>query len=125
MLAYIEFGLSDPARYRIAFMTNVTPTVDPTYFQAPGSMAATAYEIFRQNVREAMQQLSDRTRDVESVTQVLWASAHGVISIIISHPEFLWVEQKKMKKTVVDLLMRGLTGKANKNGPKISQRKVK
>ncbi len=109
--AYIKFGLSDPARYRIAFMHNLPPNVHPQELLKPGTKAQNAYEILRQDVAEALEAIKDNQRNVEAVAQVMWASTHGIISIVISHPDFPWVERKQMIETTIDLLMNGLTRK--------------
>jgi AcrR family transcriptional regulator len=114
MRAYIEFGLSDPDRYRIAFMTGVASDIDPASFLKPGSMAMTAYEILKQRVSDALQKTRNCDDDVEAVAQTLWASAHGLISLVVNHPDFPWVERSKLIGTTIDLLMGGLAGQSAK-----------
>lgn len=109
LLACIEFGLSDPDRYRIAFMTNITPNVDPMSFLKADSMAMTAYEMFRGRVRDVLATRQGWEADLEAATQALWASAHGLVSLLISHPDFPWVERTRLAETTIDLVIRGLT----------------
>ena len=114
MRAFIKFGLSHPDRYRIAFMTNVTPNVDPMSFLKPGTMSMNAYEMVRQRVRDALNTQTDSSADVESLSQAVWASTHGLTSLLISCPDFPWVERKKLIETSIDLWLRGLTGSSAK-----------
>ena len=109
--AYIKFGLSDPARYRIAFMYNLSPDVHLKDLLKPGTKAQSAYEILRNGVAETLKLLKNDCKDAEAVAQVLWASTHGIISIVISHPDFPWVELNRMTQATIDLLMNGLIGK--------------
>jgi AcrR family transcriptional regulator len=118
MVAYVEFGLSDPDRYRIAFMTNISPNVDTAGFLKPGSPGMHVYELVRRRLRDVLDEVSHYPADEETITQALWASAHGLISLLISHPGFPWVERKRLIETSVDLMMHGLMKETEKERPR-------
>lgn len=84
--AYIEYGLANPEPYRILFM------------QKPGASATrqmtnTAVEAFAP-LTEAVQQCIDRglfpDRDPFVISCALWASVHGLTSLMISNPDYPW-----------------------------------
>jgi AcrR family transcriptional regulator len=108
MRAYIEFGLAEPDRYRIAFMTEIAPNVDPASFLEAGSMGIAAYELVRQRVRKAIKGRADNAEEVEAVTQTLWAMAHGIISLLIAHRAFPWAEREILIETGINFITEAL-----------------
>ena len=53
--------------------------------------------------------LRERARDdVEATAQALWATIHGLTSLLIAHPKFQWVERNHLIDTLVDNAMKGL-----------------
>ncbi|HEY2430853.1 MAG TPA: TetR/AcrR family transcriptional regulator [Acidimicrobiales bacterium] len=83
--AYIRFGLDHPEQYRILFL-------DPQ----PPSMTAGQVEKWAclQHMVDAVQRAMDaglvQTGDAFLVTLGLWASVHGLVSLLISKPELPW-----------------------------------
>ena len=108
MRAYVEFGLAQPDRYRIAFMTDITPSVNPANFLKAGTMGLTAYELVRQRVKKLTEKGAGKAKEVEAVTQTIWAMAHGIVSLVIAHRDFPWAEQNLLVETGVDLITRAL-----------------
>lgn len=106
MLGYIEFGFENANAYRLAFMT-------PTILSEDGSepmsrrVAAELYEHFEGGVRGAVEGKVDPSR-VRALTQVLWASVHGLVSIMITKPQFGWDDRDTLIRTQVDTLIDGL-----------------
>jgi AcrR family transcriptional regulator len=104
MRAYIEFGLSEPDRYRIAFMTEIAPNIDPSDFLKEGSMGIAAYELVRRRVRRAIKNGPANAEEVEAVTQTLWAMAHGIVSLLVAHRTFPWAEREVLIETGINLI---------------------
>jgi hypothetical protein len=48
------------------------------------------------------------TDDVETTAQILWASAHGITSLLIQRPAFPWVSKKKLLEQVIHTAIDGL-----------------
>ncbi len=84
--AYIEYGLQNPEPYRILFM------------QKPGgsamkTMSTTAIEAFAplsEAVEECIRGGLFPDRDPFVISCTLWASVHGLTSLMISNPDYPW-----------------------------------
>ena len=113
MRAYIRFGLAEPDRYRIAFITDVSTSVDPRGFLKEGSMGFRNYDLVRQTVKDALTGGAN-PEEVESVTEVLWAMAHGIVSLLISHWESPWVPREVLIETGVNMAVEALRSRCRK-----------
>jgi hypothetical protein len=40
---------------------------------------------------------------------MVWAAGHGLVALLITHPEFPWSERARLIDGLVTLLIRGLT----------------
>jgi AcrR family transcriptional regulator len=99
--AYVEFGLRNPNDYRFAFM--LRPPVERRPYKVHG-----AFEALRYMVRRCVEERRFRAIDVETTAQVLWASAHGITSLLIQRPEFPWAPKKKLIAQVISTAMDSL-----------------
>ncbi len=110
MRAYIEFAFSEPVRYRIALMTDVAPTVDPSAFLKAGTRGITAYELVKERMRQVMGKTVTEDGEIEALTQTLWAMAHGIVSLVITHSAFPWVEREALVETGIRIATEPLIG---------------
>ncbi|WP_248286901.1 TetR/AcrR family transcriptional regulator [Brevundimonas pishanensis] len=107
MIGYVQFGFENANAYRLAFMT-------PTILSEDGSepvsrkVAAELFQKFESGVAAAVEGCVEPDR-VRALAQVLWASIHGLVSIIITKPQFGWEDQRTLIETQVDILVRGVT----------------
>ncbi|MHC3126030.1 TetR family transcriptional regulator [Brevundimonas sp. GN22] len=107
MIGYVQFGFENANAYRLAFMT-------PTILSEDGSepvsrkVAAELFQKFENGVAAAVEGCVEPDR-VRALAQVLWASIHGLVSIIITKPQFGWEDQRTLIETQVDILVRGVT----------------
>jgi AcrR family transcriptional regulator len=86
---YIDFALSEPAAYQIAFMTNESkPCMDPDTFEAQPGMSA--FSSFRNEVAFLQSDGFLRPGPPDHVAQSLWASMHGLCALLIARPTFPW-----------------------------------
>jgi AcrR family transcriptional regulator len=83
-LAYVRFGLDHPEQYRILFMSK--PSAMPETW-TPAVMLENA--AFNHHL-EAVQRAFPGVDDAYMVAIGLWAAVHGVVSLMISQPEFPW-----------------------------------
>jgi AcrR family transcriptional regulator len=107
-LAYAQFGLAHPNQYRFMFMT-------PQKFEQICELAPPgqqAYAHLRAAVVEAMDGGRFRPGDVDTFTQVLWASIHGAVALLITHPADKWPggapPSPALVPTVIDATIGGL-----------------
>ncbi|HAL07070.1 MAG TPA: TetR/AcrR family transcriptional regulator, partial [Brevundimonas sp.] len=47
--------------------------------------------------------------DARVLAQVIWASVHGLVSLMITKPYFDWAERDVLIRTQLDVLFNGLT----------------
>lgn len=104
---YIAFGFENPNAYRLAYLTPVVETRHgaETVAQQTG---AELFRAFMSLVEEAVQQGVLRG-DPRTLAQVFWASAHGVVSLMITKPYFEWADRDALIRTQMDALFAGLT----------------
>ena len=114
---YIEFGLRHPDEYRLAFMIVKAYRKPENAPQSPtvGEGTRIGVAVFRrleEGVRAGIREGVIR-RDLGSasvVAQVLWASIHGLVALLIARPRphFPWAKTDALVKTQVDMLLDGL-----------------
>jgi len=46
--------------------------------------------------------------DKKAAAQALWASGHGVVTLLIDHPDFPWVDRERLIGTTIELMVEGL-----------------
>jgi AcrR family transcriptional regulator len=102
MQAYVEFGLRNPSDYRFAFM--LTPPVEKRPYVVHG-----AFQVLRDMVRRCVEEERFRGVDVETTSQALWASIHGITSLLIQRPAFPWTSKKKLIAQVIHTATESLT----------------
>jgi AcrR family transcriptional regulator len=107
-LAYARFGLQNPYHYRFMFMT---PIHSDHEVSAPG---AEAYRMLRRQVEGAVAAGMFVDLPVDTIAQVLWASLHGAVSLLITYrpdqfphaPAAADLLEQTMQNTVRGLLRR-------------------
>ena len=106
MRGYIRFGFENANAYRLAFMT---PNVIGDSDEEPLSrkVAAELFERFEDGVRAAVDGKVPADR-IRALTQVLWASVHGLVSIVITKPHFGWEDRPALVDAQVDILVHGI-----------------
>ncbi len=111
--AYIDFGLCEPGRYQILYMADISPYVSMASILEKGSPAFKLRELICHRVNEALIG-SECARDMESVSQALWAHCHGIVSLLIGRPDFPWVERERLIETGLDIVLNGLVSPKNR-----------
>jgi AcrR family transcriptional regulator len=76
---YARFGIAYPNHYRFMFLTPFGPD------HRPSETGQQAFEMVRALVGRAIASGALRTRDVDTLAQVLWASLHGAVSLLITY----------------------------------------
>jgi AcrR family transcriptional regulator len=107
--AYVRFGLENPEPYRILFMTRTDGEQQRDVVVGAGARAF-------QHLVDAVQRCIDggafrRVDPVLAATGV-WTAVHGVTSLLISMPGFLWPDVEALVDHVCDTQTRGLRAAA-------------
>ena len=112
--SYIQFGVRFPNHYVFMFMTPHLPQEpDEEDREIMGNPEKDAYAMLKRAVQEAINAgcFRDEVQDAELVSQTLWASVHGVISLNIAKGKDPWVEWRPLAdraEMMLDITLRGL-----------------
>ncbi len=107
MRSYIDYGLSEPDRYRIAFMADINPHVNVQNFLEEGKNGYKLLLDFRRKVEAALAEVSSPLTP-DHVVQALWAHTHGIVSLLIVNPDFPWADRDELINTSLDIAMKGM-----------------
>jgi AcrR family transcriptional regulator len=111
---YIDFGTRYPNHYKFMFMTpHPEHEFDDQDREMHGNPEKDAYAFLKWAVQQAIDAgcFRDDVRDAELVSQTLWASVHGVISLQIAKGCDQWVEWRPLRERaelMLDLTLRAL-----------------
>lgn len=105
--SYIEFGLKHPNHYKVAFMMS-EPFDDPEHCVRSRAMGQKAFDHLRRDLTICSEQHLIEVSDIEATAQVLWATIHGLTSLLIAHPKFEWVERHHLIDTLIENALNGL-----------------
>ena len=98
---YIDFGSRYPNHYKFMFMTPHPPhQPDDTDREMMGNPEKDAYAFLKWAVQQAIDAGSFKKEfcDAELVSQTLWASVHGVISLQIAKGSDPWVDWRPLQQ---------------------------
>ena len=94
--AYVDFGLENPDMYRLAFMQETDEAVSQLVQQGKDPVLAAGQGAF-DIARHVLAQMLGRTEaEVEVQAQSIWASVHGLTSLLIARPMFPWVDREQL-----------------------------
>ncbi len=103
--AYVDFGLRHLNHYHFAFVLR------PEALKGRKYKPHQAFEYLRRCVRSCVETGVFRRVDVETAAQVLWATVHGITSLLITRPQFPWVKRDELIDEVIANCIRGLLAK--------------
>ena len=113
--AYIDFALQHSQQYRFLFMTQKDPSdLSAAHTAMQRNPEADAYSFLRDTVAEGIGVGSFRPefKDVEELTQILWGSVHGILSLQIAKGNDPWIEWRDARETAIKLADATLRGVA-------------
>jgi len=105
--AYVDFGFEYPNAYRLIYLTRPAEAREGAQSLAQ-ELGADVFSAFEALVAEAIQS-GRMAGDPRAVAQAIWASAHGVVSLMITKPYFPWADRDALVKTTLDAVFAGLT----------------
>jgi AcrR family transcriptional regulator len=111
---YIQFGVHYPNHYKFMFMTQ-HPIHEPDEEdrEIMGNPEVDAYAFLKWAVQQAIDagRFREELQDAELISQTLWASVHGVISLNIAKCSDPWVNWRPLQdraEMMLDITLRGL-----------------
>jgi len=115
---YIEFGVRYPNHYVFMFMTpHPAHEPDDEDREIMGNPEVDAYAFLKSAVQQGIDagRFREELRDAELISQTLWASVHGVISLNIAKCKDPWVEWRPLAERaemMLDVTLRGMLREA-------------
>jgi len=106
--AYVDFGLAYPNHYTLSLIVPQPPGAHAGEMAEASPTGDASFDFLRRAVANCTGSGAFRPCDVETVSQSLWSAVHGVTSLLISHPEFPWVDREALIDTTIDTMIRGL-----------------
>jgi AcrR family transcriptional regulator len=108
--AYIDFGLENPHHYALLFMNPNSMDGNEKIIAAFSEEGMKSFDCLRQLVIQAIQSscLRPELKDPDELSQSLWASIHGMVSIRVACQGFPWVERSRLIDRQLDILMSGI-----------------
>jgi len=106
--AYIEFGLKHPNDYRVTFMMMREPTMQPESCPRAHVLGQQAYENLLKGVARCAEAGLIEVDDLDMAAQVLWASIHGLTSLLIVKAAFPWKDRQRLIDTLIENSIAGL-----------------
>ena len=105
--AYVRFGLDHPEQYRILFMSK--PSAKPVAWSAEQMADNAAFLHHLDAVQRAVDAggLGEAV-DVSLVAIGLWATVHGIVSLLIAQPDFPWPDVDDLVDHMLSTQARGL-----------------
>ena len=119
---YIEFGTRYPNHYKFMFMTpHPAQEPDEVGREMMGNPERDAYAFLKWAVQQAIDAgcFADEMTDAALISQTLWASVHGVISLQIAKGADCWVDWRPLQERaemMLDITLRGLVRPAGREG---------
>jgi AcrR family transcriptional regulator len=119
---YVDFGTRYPNHYKFMFMTPHPPhEPDEEDREMMGNPEMDAYAFLKWAVQQAIAAgcFREELTDAELISQTLWASVHGVISLHIAKGCDPWVDWRPLQdraRMMPDITLRGLTRPARGEG---------
>jgi AcrR family transcriptional regulator len=112
---YVEFGVRYPNHYKLMFMTPHPPAaLDEQDHEVKGNPESDAYAFLKYTVQQAIAEgkFREDIADADLISQTMWASVHGVISLQIAKcNDSAWVDWRPMEErttVMLDAILRGL-----------------
>lgn len=104
--AYIDFGFAQPNAYRLIYLTRPLEARDGAQ-SAAQELGGELFAAFEEVVRETVE-AGRMSGDASTTAQAIWASGHGVVSLMITKPYFPWVERERLIGVLLDALFAGM-----------------
>ena len=104
--AYVRFGLENPEHYRIMFMSRSDEP--PPRLSDEGIAVSAAFGGLVEDVKAAVASGKIMADDPFLVACGLWATVHGITSLMISKPVFPWPPSDQLVDYALAVIGRGL-----------------
>jgi AcrR family transcriptional regulator len=108
LFAYIYFGIANPHQYEVAFVSPKEKIFHSGDFSFKGSAGERAFSMLSSSVIDCINAGIFRRGDAAKISQTIWASIHGVTSLLIMHEKFPFVDRDDLIESVIETTVGGL-----------------
>jgi len=105
---YIDFGLSEPDAYRVAFMMESPEGGPDSLPDTALESGLRAYNVCRDGIRQLYGEGPDEA-SIDLLAQSHWAMLHGLVSLLIARPTFPWADRERL----IELHIAKMAGMSN------------
>lgn len=105
-IAYIDYGLQNPDLFRAMFLFRPELTAEPRDDQP--ALGSKIHDAFLAVVRQAQSAGDLAGGDAELASLTIWATAHGVLTTLLSGPPLHIDLKNRLAETAVDASITGL-----------------
>jgi AcrR family transcriptional regulator len=105
--AYMTFALENPNAYALVFC-GPSAVLAEDRKDAAMVLGERCFEKFVGTVSEIAASGRLRTGSAESAAQTLWAACHGLVSLLITKPDFNWAPVAELRTVMLDGMLYGL-----------------
>jgi AcrR family transcriptional regulator len=107
--AYMRWGLAHANAYQLVYCSRGPVTTAEEMPERTAELSRQCYEAFSGVVREVAASGRLRTGSADSAAQALWMACHGVVALLISRPNFEWVDNREeLMQVTLDGMLHGL-----------------
>jgi AcrR family transcriptional regulator len=103
---YVDWGASHPHDYQLAFLLP-NPAGGPYKTHQ-------AFDVLRAMVTACIPAHKAQRRRAETASQAIWASVHGMTSLLIQRPTFRWTTREAVIRQVIDSAVDGAIARARR-----------
>jgi AcrR family transcriptional regulator len=103
---YVTFGLEQPDAYRVAFMIESGNVEDKSGENRVLLAGIETFEIHRLCVAQYLPEGSSEDL-MTLIAQSMWASLHGLVSLLIARPKFPWADRQLLIDWHIEAMTQG------------------
>lgn len=110
--AYVAFGLAHPDGYRLTFLAKMMASCGPGRPADPPDhlpAADRSFDLMVNGIGRLMQAGVFRSADPVLTAEAVWASLHGVTTLLLDQREHLESDTDALVTAVIDMVVRGLS----------------
>jgi AcrR family transcriptional regulator len=105
--AYMTFALTHPNAYQLVFCSTRSAP-DDARTEALRALGRRCYDLFAGAVGKIEEAGLLRFGDVDAAAQTSWAATHGVVTLLITQPNFGWAPRETLLPLMLDSVFYGL-----------------
>ena len=117
---YIRFGLASPDEYRLAFVLRRKRSSASDTDDRRRAIGIRVFAVLEGLVANAIADGGARPSDARcrAAAQVLWASIHGLVALLLATPDFGWEPLDTLIGVQADILLQGVMARAPLTAPR-------